>query len=370
MSKLRHQHFIPRSYLKNFSVEIEKKNFVQAKLKSEGQPRPDLISIKDICVEKNLYTIPNTDEESKYSLERFYAEHVDSIYPWIYNILIDPQKKYISENEREKIILITMSLFFRTPKFLNFKERRLDSILKHAINNWIDKHGNVKFSFGEYNLDFNIKDIDEVRSKLKLGNKLKFLHNHLETWHKFTQYKLNAGISVFHIYDDIDLITGDNPVLMHSVSGRPFDIFDPTNIIEVPLDNKHFLTIFPNTESSITNMIFRGERNRLFALTTNLDIEENCDDWILGKPDSITKHIKDQIKYGAYTEENLVEFEILKEKAYDALELSKLVDQVGTIAHPKIVEKVKRLRKKKIYQDDPEFQKIILDLARLGFLTI
>ena len=138
MSNPVHQHFIPKSYLKNFALEKDKKFFVEAKLKREDSPKDRLLSINDICVDKNIYTLPIEEEnDKKYSLEKFYAEKVDSLYPWIYKKLTDPNVVYINSFERAQIIMITMSLFFRTPKF-----RLYSCILKRCFK--ISKTKNLK----------------------------------------------------------------------------------------------------------------------------------------------------------------------------------------------------------------------------------
>ena len=370
MSKPKHQHFIPKSYLKNFAVKKGDKFFVEGKRKDEEKPKENLISIRDICVDKNLYTIPHIEGDDKFEIEKYYAENIDAVYPEVYALLTNPDITYITAEQRGQIIMTTMSLFFRTPKFLNFNVRSMNKILDYAATNKIDSDGKVKFKFRDYDFNFHIDDIEEVRTDLKIQNKLKFLREHLSDWQEFVKYKLKAGISVFHIHEEINLITSDNPVIMRNVLGNSFNIFDPSNIILVPLDSKHFLTIFPNTESVLTDRIFRGERDKWFALTSNSDIEQNAEEWIIGSHDSVKKHLADQVKYNIENKENLQAVENIKEKAKDMIDLTYLLEEVGTFAHQRIADKVKELRKKNIYRDDPEMQKIVLELARFGFLTI
>jgi hypothetical protein len=346
------------------------KFFVEAKLKDEETPKDKLLSIQDICVDKNLYTLPYIDGEEKYSLEKYYAENIDRVYPEVYEILTDPRKTYITTEQRAQIVMTTMSLFFRTPKFLNFNEHRTNLIIEYGVNNHMDDNGIVRFKFKDNYFNFHIDNIEEVKANLKIKNKLKFLKEHLDAWHKFIQFKIKAGLSVFRIYEDFDLITSDNPVIMHSVVGNSFNVFDPTNIISLPLDNKHFLTIFPNTESAMLDRIFRGDRDKWFGLTSNLDVERNSEEWIIGKPNSVRKHLTDQVKYGEHNKDNLQALEEMKQRAFDIKDLMDIVEQVGTFAHQRVADKVKELRKKKIHQDDPEMRKIILELARHGFLTI
>ena len=68
MSKPKHQHFIPKSYLKNFAVAEGNKYFVEAKLSSENSSKENLISIRDICVDKNIYTLPHKKERKSMPL--------------------------------------------------------------------------------------------------------------------------------------------------------------------------------------------------------------------------------------------------------------------------------------------------------------
>jgi len=364
MNNLTHQHFIPKSYLKNFAINQDNKFFVEGKLKKEAEPKENLICISNICVDKNIYTLPQIKGNDKYSLEKFYAVKVDNVYPKIYKLLTNPLITFITEEQRAQIIMTTMSLFFRTPKFLNLNELKTTEMIDYIVNNYTDNNGNVKFKSKEHDFDFHIDNIDKVKTQLKIKNKIKFLNEHLKDWYKFIQFKLNAGLTVCHIYDDIELITSDNPVIMHSVVGNPFDVFDPTNIINLPLDNKHYLTIFPNTESSLPDRTFRIERDKMFALSTNLQIEENSEEWIIGKPGSIKEHIADQKN----TPMILQASQETNEKAFDIQELWKIVEQTGTIYHQEVANKMKELLKKKIHQKEPQMQIMFLDLLKHGFL--
>nr|MCS3814774.1 hypothetical protein [Mucilaginibacter sp. X4EP1] len=341
---------------------------VEAKLRDESATKKDLISIKDICVNKNLYTLPNKTGDEKYALENYYADEIDKVYPEVYDWLVNPQVVKITPEQRMKIVMTTMSLFFRTPKFLNSNQRTINALLNYAINNAQDKDGNIKFKFREYNLDFNIKDIEEVRNNLKIDNKSKFLQGHLKDWHDFVSFKLKSAISVYKIYEETELITSDNPVIMHSVENNPFDLFDPTNIISLPLDNKHYLTIFPNTEEVMLDTIHRTDRDKWFALTTNIQVEKNCEDWILGKPNSVIAHLADQIKYNEENAENLQAVADIKQRGEDGMELLAVMQEFGFV-HIKVAEKVKEMLKQKIHRDDLEIQKIAKRLNQFGFAT-
>jgi len=144
MSKPKHQHYIPKSYLKNFALEQDGKYLVEAKLKSEEHPKDRLISIKDICVDKNIYTLPDDAGDDKYALEKYYAREIDSVYPEIYQLLTDEAVTIITDDQRRKIILTTMSLFFRTPKFMNLNKRRINSMLDFVVKRFVNDKGWVR----------------------------------------------------------------------------------------------------------------------------------------------------------------------------------------------------------------------------------
>jgi hypothetical protein len=367
MSGPKHQHFIPRSYLQNFASKKDDKFFVEAKLKTAENPEKELLSTKDICVGKNLYTLPNVEGDEKYKLEKYYAKEIDEVYPDVYRILVDPNSIFISKEEREKIVMTTMSLFFRTPKFLNDRNDHLNGMMNYVIKNHQDSPGNVKFQFDEYNLNFHINDFEEVKKELKVQNKIKFINEHLKDWHDFVEFKINSGIAVFQTYQTLELITSDNPVAMHSVKGNSLDPFDPSNMINLPLDAHHYLTIFPNTVPSVTDRIFRGKRDDWFVHSLNLDVEKNSENWILGKPNSIYAHIKDKIKFNERSEENLQAVATKIEKVNDSKELDDILQSVGTIAHQKVADKVSELLKKAIYKDDPDMEQMVLNLEKHGF---
>ena len=116
---MKHQHFIPRSYLRNFAEERNDKFFIDAKFLQSGTIKNN-ISVNDICVDKNIYTIPNAADD-KYKLEKFYAENVDSAFPEVHRLLTNSSTTFVSPEQRQKIIYVTMSLYFRTPKFLNLQ---------------------------------------------------------------------------------------------------------------------------------------------------------------------------------------------------------------------------------------------------------
>jgi len=105
------QHFIPRSYLKNFAIEKDNNFFLEAFNKATNKV-DHFINVNNLCVKKNIYTINNEKINDKYALEKHYALNVDGIYPEIYNALIDPAITHIDPEFKTKIIVCLFIILF------------------------------------------------------------------------------------------------------------------------------------------------------------------------------------------------------------------------------------------------------------------
>lgn len=366
MSNPKHQHYIPKSYLKNFAYAENEKYFVEAKLKGEDKPKDTLISIRSICVDKNIYTIPDAEGSEKYEIERYYASEIDGVYPDIYRLLTDENHTIITPEEKRLIILTTMSLFFRTPKFLNFNEKRIDTILNHLVSNHKNSSDKISIQFNNELLEFFVGEAEEVRKELHVKNKQHFLSQHLKDLHDFVEFKTDAGLMVMTIKDDIDLITSDNPVYMHSTVNQRFNVFDPTNVIQVHLDNKHYLIIYPNTEEALTDRVFRATQDYRAALTANLQVEQNAEDWIIGKPGTVHAHLSDQVKYNEETPENLQMVEDLAQQAKDMMELVKLMEANG-LGHPVTLKRMEELIKNPLHKNNIQLRTDYEEIKKLGY---
>lgn len=368
MSNPKRHHYIPKSYLKNFALNQDDKFFVEAKLINEEAVKPNLISTVDICVGKNLYTIPNVEGEDKYAIEKYYASEIDAIFPDIYKLLINEEISELTDEQRRNVILTVLSLFFRTPKFLNLNAKYLDSVLHYAVENHIDGDGRVIFKDDIYDLDFHISQFVQIRDELNIQNKIVFLNEHMKDLHDFVEYKLKAGMMMITIIGDANLITSDNPVIIRSQVNKEFNLFDPTNIIHVPIDNKHYLMIAPNSEDALPNTVFRTSHDDImFVLTNNLQVERNAESWIFGKPGTVKAHIKDQLRYNELTSENLEHVAELEAKSRNYVKLGEMMDQYGVTDH-RVISFIGKLLESTLHKDDPNIRENYDNLKKLGWV--
>lgn len=353
MSNPVRQHFIPQSYLRNFAKNENGKYFVDALAKNSTEIKKGL-SIKDICVEKNIYTFTGIETDKKYDLEKFYATNVDAVYPEVYSLLTNPDIDKIDSGSKAKIILTISSLFFRTPKFLNYKNKNSDDIYDHLANFADKTTGEINYKFKGSAYNFNINEIGEVKQAARLKNKEQFLVNHLSDWNKFVHLKMDCGISVIKIVDEIDLITSDNPVAIRAMKTNYWeveDIFDPNNMIQIPLDKKHFLYIYPNSEKELKQTFWRSEGKLWNALTCNHEMADLSEKWILGFPGSIEAHISNTIKYNEETIENEKSIEDEKQRALLLQELYDL--QVKhSFFHPLVIKRFIEIAKMEVFNNN------------------
>ncbi len=308
-TKKEHQHFIPKAYLKNFATQKENKYFVEAKSIEEVYPKEKLLSINDICVQKNVYTTPTVEDESKYHLENFYAYNIENNYTTIYKYLVNPIVLRTTSIGKRNILFCLMHLYFRTPKFLNSQNIKSNHFFDDLAIRNADTNGIVPIEYFGQKGYFHVDQIENLKEHQRQINKITFLQNNFAGLKKFIDENQNARIAVYKIAEEVNLISSDNPVVMGSSNGLEFNVFDKSNIISVPLDSKHFLKIFLNEDLNENLEIFREDRDKWFAYTLNQSVEDNCEKWIYGKEGTIKQHLKNKEEIILGSELKIVEYE-------------------------------------------------------------
>lgn len=360
------QHYIPRSYLKNFGVKAKKGNYLVDAYRLEDDLLLEKISTKSICFKKNLYTIPNAEVDRKYDLEHHYAEHVDSEFPKIYRLLVDESVKILTPEQKKQVLYVCLSLYFRTPRFLNHQNAFTDQILDRMLL-YADENGEVKFTFEEERHEFNIKDIDKVRQEFKERNRIKFLVQHLEKWKEFVDFKYDCTINVHRINDkDAPLITCDNPVSIRGIKSTRFEgLFNPDSVITLPLDTQYYLEIFPNSIADGQTIIHRMVHDRDYVFTTNAIIQSNAEKLIIGKPGTIEKHFEIQSSYEE--SENGEQFvEKAKFKLEELQKFHQICEKTG-LTSTETIGQLKKMLNHKYFKDEDQLIKMKRLLIANGY---
>ena len=354
------QHYIPRSYLKSFGVEGKKGNRFVDVYKMDNDMLLEQISTKDICFEKNIYTIPVESDEVKYVLEKYYAENVDREFPKIYSLLVDEKLLTVTQEQKTQILYVCLSLYFRTPRILNHQKQFNNEIFDTASHT-VNGDGIIKMNLYGEKMEFHIDDLESVKKQYNERARTAFLVNHLEQWGNFVKYKYDCTINVIKINDtNAPIITSDNPVsIRHFETNRFQGLYDPKAVITLPLDRAHYLEIHPNDYADGQTRINRLTQDRDYVFTTNGVTQQNAENLLIGFKGDIDKHFNIQNHYenpengeeflekAKYKlEQSLVLFEILKKKGFVSNEFIGKLKEL--LEHPYCKDDIQMLKYKKI----------------------
>jgi|GEM_PF-3858562 hypothetical protein len=101
--------------------------------------------------------------------------------------------------------------------------------------------------------------------------------------------RVNDGISVYELYPSEKLITSDNPVFTSK------NIYDPSAIIRMPINNKYFVSIVPFHEEELFDkkFIYRSrldaEHSYVKAMVMNCSQIDQAEQFVLGHRSDLEK---------------------------------------------------------------------------------
>ncbi|MBK7883429.1 MAG: DUF4238 domain-containing protein [Chitinophagaceae bacterium] len=297
------QHFVPRTYLKHFAekkgsahynIIVTPKNNLNAEAIFER-------NTKSICYQKHLYTQPGSTAEEKMLLETFYSQALEDKYQQIYALLVDPDKNELTEEERELVISTVATMFYRVPNWTKKHTGFIKRVFVMSIQ--ATAHTGQKETVIEgdkYIIEG--KTVDQLTVEYIVNNKAKQVISQLKAALGLIRIRLqNDNIYIFKLEEgDQEFITSDNPVVLQNPHKQEILPFDPTNIMKLPLDNKHYLMLLPNDNKDNLNRITRnkvtGGFSRREELISNTEQLQNADEYILGNTLSLVRFLamKDQ----------------------------------------------------------------------------
>jgi len=369
MSDSKNQHYIPQSYLRNFAHEIRKKGaeeeyYVYVRFRGE---KFHSVNIRNICSENYFYTLPEVDEKFKNFIEKSYADKIDVLYPKIYNLITDDNYQSISESQRAEIIVGCLTLYFRTPRFFKTIEENCKLLIEDLKKYHFDKTEKQFTTYLYKQVDLQALDFEKVSYDFQNKQKAFILREHYRILADFLGFKQHAGIGISKLVDESEFITCDNPVIIrNSKTGKLFDLYDPYNVIMLPINNKYLITILPNSEESLFHSFNRIESNFIQTLTVNIDIEKNSDLWIIGTQKSIDNHIYDQWSYNLITPKNLQIVEDMKQRLKIMLEFTAFLKSRNNVIDDEVVKMFVEISNNPLMKDDPNVIRALSEFRKEG----
>lgn len=358
-----HQHFIPQTYLKNFAHTQNGETFlVDAFNKLSGEAKNDM-SITDVCVETDLYTLKGLRGDDKYKIENYFSEKIETNYPSIYKLLVQDKKKVITNRERIPILYTTLSMYFRTPKVLNqfahFAAQLIDQVITEKETDTID--------FAGYQIDVKGKPFAKIRKEIKETHRIDYIKTQLCLLDEFIRFKALDGFVIIELFGEQEFITSDNPVEIRNAATKVFNLFDINNSTYIPLDSKHALFIAPKVEGATPNRIFYQRDNFFQHVILNHCVYQNAERWIVGTRIGIEKFFRNEEQYGKPINDDHPIIIQAETKLKLMQEILSIVEKKGVSnQNMELISSLIALRQHELYSKSIEFQDLYNGMKDIG----
>lgn len=362
--KKQHQHFIPQTYLRKFAHTQNGDTFlVDAYNKLNDQTIAD-ISVRDLCVETDLYTLKHLEGEERYSIENFFSQSIKSRYPKIYRLLVEDKKRIISVEERVYILYTTLSMYFRTPKVLNQFISFGAEILEQVNNNPEVKSMN----FLGYEISVESKTFEEIKKEIREKHRINYIKTQLEILDQFISLRSFDALVVIELVGDQEFVTSDNPVEIRNSIGSKldFELFDLKNSIYIPLDPKHALFIAPRQEETIVNQVFYQRDNFFQHVILNHCVSENAERWVIGTKNGIEGFHRDQNEYNRSSYGDHPILNKFSQKLELMHSLATLSEKGITNENVELIDFIKNLKNHELFEESIEFKDAYNQMKKMG----
>lgn len=292
-TKTKKHHFVPRTYLKNFSHKKNDDFYVNVLHKD--QPIAEIFesNIINICAENHLYSLSGNDE-SKQMLENIYSNIFENQYDDLYSLLTNDTIVEISPEIKKSIVSTIITMFYRTKKWINIYNTHTDEVMNKLYK--VSNQFNVDHYINSNGKPINIngKSIEELQINEKIKSRIPFILTQLKVALKLIEAKQYDNINVFKIIDENEFITSDNPVLPMNINRQRTIPFDIDNAYYLPISNKYLLSIFPReADIPVLNKIIRLIAVRKQVEGFNKLQLFNSDKFLIGSISSLKKIQKD-----------------------------------------------------------------------------
>ena len=285
MGETRIMHYVPQSYLRYFGQERSGVHFIHALPKKGGAIFT--ANVKNICGERDLYTLPGATEEERLFLENMYNDLYEVGYDKIYELLTDKTKITLTAKERYSIIGFVVSMFFRNVAWHTFYNNALDQMLEHVYD-LTKQNGMDTFYFGDEEISIAGKTLEELQKENKKQDKPMLALVQAQNIFQLIRLRLiNDVVTITKARPGFEFITSDNPVAFKGANIRQRPIpFDPSNTLMIPIDKDHLLQLQPWVEKELDwNLLGRLHDEPIPGMYTSINNNfqsVQCDKFLLG----------------------------------------------------------------------------------------
>jgi len=286
-------HFVPRTYLKNFSIKKNDDFYVNVLHKDQPPEKVFESNIINVCAENHLYTLSG-NYAPKQMLEDIYSNIFENQYDNLYSVLTNDSIVEISPEIKKSIVSAVITMFYRTKKWINIYSSHTDERMSKLYQ--MSKQFNVDSYINSEGKTISIKGktLKELQDDEKNKSRIPLIITQLKAALRLIEAKQHDNIYVFKIIDENEFITSDNPVLPMNINKQRTIPFDIDNAYYLPISNKYLLSLFPREAdlpvvNKIIRIIIRGDQVEGF---NNLQFT-SCDNFLIGSISSLQKIKKD-----------------------------------------------------------------------------
>jgi hypothetical protein len=249
MSETSKMHFVPRTYLKHFAKK-KRRDYIINVLPKRSLDKFSIYprNTKDVCYETDIYKLNGSTEDERQFIETMYRFVYEEGYDDLYKVLTDESRKFLTAEERYATIAFMVSMFYRNVTWGNtyntFMDRLYNGAYQLAKENDKDSFIMTDGDGNEEEISFEGKSLEQFQKDMKEKDRAMVALTMAEKTFQLTRARLiNDVVCVTKLSDGYEYVTSDNPVIVRNNETKQPIPFDPTNILSMPIDNKHLVQL-------------------------------------------------------------------------------------------------------------------------------
>jgi Protein of unknown function (DUF4238) len=296
MTEKKRHHYVPQTYLQNFSFK-KSKDIFQLHWLPVGILKENKISssnIKNLCVVSKLYTLPGNTVEGKMLIEDFYNDAYERGYQSVYKKMTDEAVTDITDEDRRLIIGMAVSLFYRNPFWLNSHTDFIGDMFSRAFE--LSKaNGHDSFYWDNEEISIKGKTVDDLKREYREEARPNLIIEQVQAAINLLKLRINSdGINITRIKNPaFEFLTSDRPVNIINPDKGHIIPMDPLNFLTMPIDSKHQLSLLPQCHPGNKYKILRDSTDGFIdSFTHNAQQAMAADKFLFGSEQGLKSFVK------------------------------------------------------------------------------
>lgn len=212
-------------------------------------------------------------------------------------------------------------MMYRTSRWVHLHNDFVDKVLEKLFSLCNQKKTDY-FIYENSRYSIANKSLKQVQCEFHKQAKDYQIVTQLDTALKLISIRKYDGLLVSKLANEHHLITSDNPVILSNIVPGRIAPFDPENMLSLPIDHTHLLTILPHSQTDSSHRIMRlhinGGMSAGKMIVNNGSQFTSCQKHLLGSKSGLTEYYKNKEKYESpITEEQANNLDSIYKKARD-----------------------------------------------------